>query len=176
MRPIPSIAVFALAAALPAHAHAQRYARPVGDPSAVDTTVAFETGDVVRVSAWPKMSSGIELCGTVGRGLRWGKMMFARTDAETNSAQQAVVSFPSSGAAPLCVTHRPSGGDWLVATFARPIRDQVGRIARITVGQVVLPRAPLEGKRVTFTWLREGPFDVPTTTPPPDTLGPPRRP
>jgi hypothetical protein len=177
MRSIPSLVLLlALAAVLPAQAAAQRYARPVGDPSAVDTTVAFETGDVVRVSAYPKMSSGIELCGTVGRGIRWGKLMFARTDAETNSAQQAVVSFPSSGAVPLCETHRPSGGDWLVVTFARPIRDQVGRIARITVGQVVLPRAPLEGRRVTFTWLREGPFDVPTTTPPPDTLGPPRRP
>jgi hypothetical protein len=102
--------------------------------------------------------------------------MFARTDAETNSAQEAVVSFPSSGATPLCEVHRATGGDWLVVRFARPIRDQVGRIARISVGQVVLPRAPLEGKRVTFTWTREGPFDVESITPPPDSLGPPRRP
>ena len=165
-----------LAAALPAQAAAQRYARPVGDPSAVDTTVAFATGDVIRVSTYPKMSTGIELCGTVGRGIRWGKVMFARTDAETNSAQQAVVSFPSSGATPFCETHRPAGGDWLVVTFARPVRDEVGRIARITVGQVVLPRAPLERKRVTFTWLREGPFNVGSISPPPDTLGPPRQP
>ena len=174
--PLPIIFVAALSTALPSHAAAQRYARPVGDASAVDTTVAFATGDVVRVTTYPKMSTGIELCGTVARGLRWGKLMFARTDAETNSAQQAVVSFPSSGATPLCGLHRPSGGDWLVVTFARPIRDEVGRIARITVGQVVLPRAPLEGKRVTFTWTREGAFDVPSTTPSPDTLGPPRRP
>ena len=163
-----------LSIVLPARVSAQRYARPVGDASAVDTTVVFETGDVVRVSTYPKMSTGIEICGTVTRGLRWGKLLFARTDAETNSAQQAVVSFPSSGAAPLCGTHRPSGGDWLVVTFARPIRDEVGRIARITVGQVVLPRAPLEGKRVTFTWTREGPFDVPSTTPAPGVVGPPR--
>ena len=176
MRSLPSIALLALAAALPAQAAAQRYARPTGDASAVDTTVAFETGDVIRVTTYPKMSTGIEICGTVARGLQWGKLMFARTDAETNSAQQAVVSFPSSGASPLCGLHRPSGGDWLVVTFARPVRDEVGRIARITVGQVVLPRAPLEGRRVTFAWTREGPFDVTTTTQPPDTLGPPRRP
>jgi hypothetical protein len=173
--PLP-ILLAAVLAALPARAAAQRYARPVGDASAVDTTVAFETGDVIRVTAYPRMSTGIEICGTVARGLRWGKLLFARTDAETNSAQQAVVSFPSSAATPLCQLHRTSGGDWLVVTFARPIRDEVGRIARITVGQVVLPRAPLEGKRVTFTWTREGPFDVPSTTPAPETLGPPRRP
>jgi len=165
-----------LVLAAPAQAAAQRYARPVGDASAVDTTVAFATGDVIHVTTYPKMSSGIELCGTVARGLQWGKLMFARTDVETNSAQQAVVSFPSSGATPLCELHRPNGGDWLVVTFARPIRDEVGRVARITVGQVVLPRAPLEGKRVTFTWLREGPFNVASVSPPPDTLGPPRRP
>ena len=170
------ILLAAATAALPAHAAAQRYARAVGDASAVDTTVAFETGDAVRVTAYPRMATGIELCGTVARGLQWGKLMFARTEAETNSAQQAVVSFPSSGSTPLCEVHRPSGGDWLVVTFARLIRDQVGRLARITVGQVVLPRAPLEGKRVTFTWLREGPFDVGSITPPPDTQGPPRRP
>ncbi|HVG43883.1 MAG TPA: hypothetical protein VM890_04105 [Longimicrobium sp.] len=170
------IVLAAVPAVLPAHAAAQRYARPVGDPSAVDTTVAFVTGDVIRVTTYPRMATGIELCGTVARGLQGGKLMFARTDAETNSAQQAVVSFPSSGAMPLCQRHRPSGGDWLVVTFARPVRDEVGRIARITVGQVVLPRAPLEGKRVTFTWTREGPFDVRSTTPAPDTLGPPRRP
>jgi hypothetical protein len=163
-----------VAAALPMHVAAQRYARPVGDASAVDTTVAFETGDVIHVTTYPKMSTGIELCGTVARGLKWGKMLFARTDAETNSAQQAVVSFPSSGASPLCQLHRPSGGDWLVVTFSRPIRDEVGRIGRITVGQVVLPRTPLEGRRVTFTWTREGPFDVPSVTPAPSTLGPPR--
>ena len=168
--------LFALLAALPAHAAAQRYARPTGDPSAVDTTVAYETGDVIRVTTYPKMSSGIEICGTIGRGMRWGKVLFARTEAETNSAQEAVVSFPTSGATPFCETHRPSGGDWLVVRFARPIRDQVGRIARISVGEVVLPRAPLEGKRVTFTWTREGPFDVASITPPPDSLGPPRRP
>lgn len=165
-----------LAAVLPAPAAAQRYARPAGDRTAVDTTVAFETGDVIRVTSYPRMATGIELCGTVGRGIRWGKVMFARTDAEANSAQQAVVSFPSSGATPLCVVHRPAGGDWLVASFARPIRDVEGRIARISVGQIVLPRAPLEGRRVTYTWLREGPFDVASTTPAPDTLGPPRRP
>ena len=174
--PILLAAFAAFAAALPARAAAQRYARPVGDASAVDTTVAFATGDVIHVTTYPKMSSGIELCGTVARGLQWGKLMFARTDVETNSAQQAVVSFPSSGATPLCELHRPNGGDWLVVTFARPIRDEVGRVARITVGQVVLPRAPLEGKRVTFTWLREGPFYVGSVSPPPDTLGPPRRP
>jgi len=170
------ILLTAVAAALPMHAAAQRYARPTGDASAVDTTVAFETGDVIRVTTYPRMATGIEICGTVARGLQWGKLLFARTDAETNSAQEAVVSFPSSGASPLCGLHRPSGGDWLVVTFARPIRDQVGRIARITVGQVVLPREKLEGRRVTFTWSREGPFDVPSVTPAPDSLGPPRRP
>src|SRR3954470_7322757 len=130
--PLPLL-LATLAAALPATAAAQRYARPTGDRSAVDTTVAFETGDVIRVNSYPKMSTGIELCGTVGRGMQWGKVMFARTDAETNSAQQAVVSFPSSGATPLCELHRPEGGDWLVVSFARPIRDEVGRIARISV-------------------------------------------
>ena len=174
MRLLPTTVLLALAAALPARAAAQRYARPTGDASAVDTTVAFETGDEIRVTTYPRMASGIEICGTVARGLQWGKLMFARTDAETNSAQQAVVSFPSSGASPLCGLHRPSGGDWLVVTFARPIRDQVGRIGRITVGQVVLPLAPLQGRRVTFAWTREGPFDVPSVTPAPGTLGPPR--
>lgn len=176
MRSMPFIALLMLAAALPARAAGQRYARPAGDRSAVDTTVAFETGDVIRVTSYPKMSSGIEVCGTIARGLHWGKLMFARTDAETNSAQQSVVGFPSSGSTPFCQTHRATGGDWLVVSFARPIRDGVGRIGRVDVGQVVLPRAPLEGRRVTFAWLREGPFDVASTTPSPDTLGPPRRP
>jgi hypothetical protein len=170
--PLP-ILLAALAAALPARAGAQRYARPAGDAS-VDTTVAFETGDVIHVSTYPRMASGIELCGTIGRGIRWGKLMFARSDAETNSAQQAVVSFPSSAGQPMCELHRSSGGDWLVVTFARPIRDQVGRIGRITVGQMVLPLAPLQGRRVTFAWTREGPFDVPSVSPAPSTLGPPR--
>jgi hypothetical protein len=174
MRLTLPILLATLAAALPARADAQRYARPTGDPSAVDTTVAFETGDVIRVTTYPRMASGIELCGTIARGLRWGKQMFARTDAEANSAQQSVVSFPSSAATPLCGVHRPSGGDWLVVSFSRPIRDQVGRIGRIPVGQVVLPLAPLQGRRVTFAWTREGPFDVPSVSPAPDTLGPPR--
>jgi hypothetical protein len=171
--PLP-ILLAALAAALPARADAQRYGRPTGDASAVDTTVAFETGDVIHVSTYPRMSSGIELCGTIARGLQWGKLMFARSDAETNSAQQAVVSFPSSAGQPMCELHRSSSGDWLVVVFSRPIRDRVGRIGRITVGQVVLPLAPLQGRRVTFAWTREGPFDVPSVSPAPSTLGPPR--
>jgi hypothetical protein len=171
--PLP-ILLAAVAISLPGRAEAQRYARAVGDPAALDSTVTFPTGDAIHVSAYPKMSSGIEICGTVARGLQWGKLMFARTDAETNSAQQSVVSFPTSGATPLCQTHRSNGGDWLVVSFARPVRDAVGRIGRIGVGQIVLPRAPLEGRRVTFTWTREGPFDVGSVTPPPDALGPPR--
>jgi hypothetical protein len=173
---LPILLAAVAVTALPPSAAGQRYARPVGDPSAVDTTVVFETGDEIHVTAYPKMSTGMELCGTVGRGIRWGKQLFARTEAETNSAQQAVVSFPSSGASPLCQLHRASAGDWLVVTFSRAVRDEVGRIGRITVGQMVLPRAPLEGRRVIFAWTREGPFDIPSVTPPPGTLGPPRRP
>jgi hypothetical protein len=175
--PLPILlAAVSITLALAGRAGAQRYARAVGDPGALDSTLVFSTGDEIHVSSYPKLSSGIEICGTVARGLQWGKLMFARTDAETNSAQQSVVSFPTSGATPLCQTHRSNGGDWLVVSFARPVRDAVGRIARIGVGQVVLARAPLEGRRVTFTWTREGPFDVGSITPPPDTLGPPRRP
>jgi hypothetical protein len=172
LRIFPALLVVAVLAPVPAGA--QRWSRPAGDRSAVDTTVAFETGDVVHVTSYPKMGSGIELCGAVGQGLHWGKLLYARTDAETNSALETVVSFPSSSATPMCETHRPQGGDWLVVVFARPVRDNVGRVGRITVGQVTLPLAPLQGRRVTFAWVREGPFDISSTQPPPDTLGPPR--
>jgi hypothetical protein len=165
-----------LAAALPARAAAQRYAPPAGRHAASDTVVTFETGDEVRVTWYPRMASGVELCGTVAAGSHWGKMLFARTDSETNSAQESVVSFPATGVTPSCEVHRDAEGSWLVVTFSRPIRDPVGRIGRYTVGQIVLPLAPLQGKRVTFLWRREGPFDVESVTPPPDTLGPPRTP
>jgi hypothetical protein len=163
-----------LAAALPAHAAAQRYAAPSGRHAASDTTVAFEGGDVIRVTSYPRMASGIEVCGTVGQGIHWGKMMFARTDAETNSAQESVVTFPSVGVTSSCQTHRGADGQWMVVSFSRAVRDEVGSISRVAVGQVALPLAPLQGKRVTFRWLREGAFDVGSVTPAPDTLGPPR--
>jgi len=61
-----------------------------------------------------------------------------------------------------------------VVSFSRPVRDEIGRIARLPVGQIVLPLAGLQGKRVVFTWRREGPFTVPSVTRSPDTVGPPR--
>jgi hypothetical protein len=175
MRLSASIALLCVfAAVLPARAAAQRYAPPAGRHAAADTVVAFETGDQIRVRSYPRMASGVELCGTVGQGMHWGKMMFARTDAETNSAQESVVSFPSVGVTASCETHRAAAGDWLVVTFSRAVRDPVGRVGRVTVGQVVLPMARLQGRRVTFRWEREGAFDVGSVTPAPDTLGPPR--
>src|SRR5215212_334753 len=97
MRLARLVPILALVAAFPARAAAQRYAPPAGRHAPGDTVVAFESGDEIRVSSYPRMASGIELCGTVGQGMHWGKMMFARTDAETNSAQESVVSFPSVG-------------------------------------------------------------------------------
>jgi hypothetical protein len=106
--------------------------------------------------------------------MHWGKMLYARTDVEANSAQESVVTFPSVSVTASCETHVTTEGDWLVVQFSRAVRDEVGRIARVPVGQIVLPLAPLRGRRVTFRWEREGPFDIRSTTPAPDTLGPPR--
>jgi hypothetical protein len=69
---------------------------------------------------------------------------------------------------------RDASGDSLVVSFARAVTDEFGRVGRIAVGQIVLPRAPLDGRRVTFTWDREGEFRIHSVTPAPDTLGPPR--
>ena len=171
IRILPVLAI--LAAAMPAPASAQRYGTPSGARSGMDTTVAFETGDEIRVTSYPRMASGVELCGTVGAGLQWGKLMFAHSDAERGS-NDAVVSFPSAAVTASCQIYRPTGGEWLVVSFARPIRDQVGRVGRIAVGEIVLPLTPLMGRRVTFRWQREGPFEVRSVTPPPDNLGPPR--
>ena len=85
-----------------------------------------------------------------------------------------MVSFPTAAVTPRCQTYRPTAGQWLVVRFARPVRGEVGRIGRIGVGELVLPLAPLLGKCVTFRWQREGAFQVPSVTPPPDNLGPPR--
>lgn len=173
MRPRTLTIIAALAALLPRAAAAQRYAPPVGARGGADTTVVFDTGDEIRVTAYPRMAGGVELCGTVAGGSQWGKMMFAHSDAD-RGAQQAVVTFPTAAVTPQCQTYRPTAGQWLVVSFARPVRDEVGRIGRIGVGELVLPLAPLIGKRVTFRWQREGAFQVPSVTPPPDTLGPPR--
>lgn len=170
----PRIAILPVLLAAAAPAAAQRYAPPAGRHAGADTVVAFESGDQIRVSTYPRMASGIEVCGTVGQGIHWGKMMFARTDAETNSAQESVVNFPSVGVTANCETHRAAAGDWLVVTFSRAVEDEVGRIGRVPVGQVVLPMARLQGRRVTFRWEREGAFKVGSVTPPPDTVGAPR--
>jgi hypothetical protein len=177
---IPIHRILLLAAVLPMIrvdvVAAQRYAAPAGRHEVTDTTVAFASGDVVRVSWEPRMASGMELCGTVSGRMQWGKMLFARTDADSTSAQQTVVSFPSIGVTPQCEVHRSAGGTWLVVDFARPVRDPAGRIGRIPVGRIVLPAAPLEGRRVTFVWEREGSWEVESVTPPPDTVGPPSPP
>ena len=177
MRPILPLVLLAFAAAaLPSSAAAQRYARPTGDPTVLDSIVSFESGDELRITSYPRMGSGVEICGSIARGIQWGKMMFARTDVETNSALETVVTFPSGSTAPSCSTHRSGGGDWLVVGFTRTVRDEVGRIGRVPVGEVVLSRARVEGKRVTFAWTREGPFEVRSVTPAPDTLSPRRTP
>ena len=61
-----------------------------------------------------------------------------------------------------------------MVSFARPVRDEVGRMGGVGVGEIVLPLAPLVGRRVTFRWQKEGPFEVGSVTPPPSNLGPPR--
>ena len=158
MRILTLVPLLALAALPPRAVAAQRYAPPAGARGVADTTVVFDTGDEIRVTAYPRMAGGVELCGTVGSGMPWGKMMFAHSDAD-RGAQQAVVTFPTAAVTPQCQTYRPTEGPWLVV---------------IGVGELVLPLAPLMGKRVTFRWQREGAFQVPSVTPPPDTLGPPR--
>jgi len=173
MRLVRMIVPLAALVAIPVAARAQRYSAPTGARAGMDTTVAFETGDEIRVSSYPRMASGIELCGTVAGGSQWGKLMFAHSDSE-RGAQDAVVSFPTAAVTASCQTYRPAGGEWLVVSFARPIRDEVGRIGRISVGQIALPLAPLAGRRVTFRWQREGAFEVRSVTAAPDTLGPPR--
>ncbi|HET7229246.1 MAG TPA: hypothetical protein VFJ16_04555 [Longimicrobium sp.] len=173
MRMLHALSLLALVALLPRGARAQRYAAPVGARDAADTTVAFGTGDEIVVTSYPRMAGGVELCGTVGGGMQWGKMMFAHSDAD-RGAQEVVVSFPTASVTPQCQTYRPTRGEWLVVSFARPVRDEVGRIGRIGVGELVLPLAPLMGKRVTFRWQREGAFNVRSVAPVLDTLGPPR--
>lgn len=173
MRLVLLVPLLAMAAALPREAEAQRYSTPSGARSGVDSTVAFDTGDEIRVRSYSRMGSGVEVCGAVGAGMQWGKMLFARSDAD-RGAQQTVVTFPSAAVTAQCQTYRPTGGEWLVVSFSRPIRDEVGRIARIGVGEIVLPLAPLMGKRVTFRWQREGAFNVGSVSPAPETLGPPR--
>jgi hypothetical protein len=173
MHPIRILPLLALAAALPLPAAAQRYGTPSGARAGLDTTVAFATGDEIRVTSYPSMATGMQLCGTVGPGMQWGKMLFAHSDAG-RGAQDAVVSFPSAAVTAQCQTYRSTEGEWLVVSFARPIQDEVGRVARIGVGEIVLPLAPLLGRRVTFRWQREGPFSVRSVSPPPETLGPPR--
>ncbi|HEX8831219.1 MAG TPA: hypothetical protein VF705_08650 [Longimicrobium sp.] len=165
--------IAALAVLLPRGVQAQRYAAPAGARAAADTTVAFDTGDEIVVTSYPRMGGGVELCGTVGGGMQWGKMMFAHSDAD-RGAQEVVVSFPTASVTPQCQTYRPAQGQWLVVSFARPVRDEVGRIGRLGVGELVLPLAPLMGKRVTFRWQREGAFNVRSVAPQLDTLGPPR--
>lgn len=173
MRLIPIIPLLALAVAAPREADAQRYAAPAGARSGTDTTIAFPTGDQIRVTSYPRMASGIEICGTVAGGMQWGKLMFAHSNAE-RGAQDAVVSFPSAAVTANCQTYHPTGGDQLLVRFTRTVRDEVGRIGRVSVGQIVLPLAPLVGRRVTFQWQREGAFEIRSVTPAPDTLGPPR--
>jgi hypothetical protein len=174
MRRMLVVGLLTSAAALTAPAAAQRYARPMGDPSILDTTAVFEGGDRIHVSSVFRMATGIEVCAAIGPGIHWGKMLFARSEAETNSAEAAVVSFPSSSGSPLCTVHRPSGGDWLVVSFTRTVTDHYGRVGRLSVGQIVLPLAPLERRRVVFTWQREGDFEISSVTPAPDTVHAPR--
>ncbi|HEX9935992.1 MAG TPA: hypothetical protein VGB15_02690 [Longimicrobium sp.] len=169
----PSLPVLLLVAFLPVDAAAQRWGTPSGARAGMDTTVAFESGDEIRVTSYPRMASGVELCGTVAAGMQWGKMLFARSDAD-RGAQQSVVTFPSAAVTAQCQTYRPTGGEWLVVSFSRPIRDEVGRMGRIGVGEIVLPLRALAGRRVTFRWQREGAFNVGSVTPAAETVGPPR--
>ncbi|HYH80941.1 MAG TPA: hypothetical protein VEX86_14160 [Longimicrobium sp.] len=171
MRMTRIVPLLALAAALPLPAAAQRYGATSGARAGMDTTVAFASGDEIRVTSYPSMATGVQLCGTVSAGMHWGKMMMANAGGGTTTT---VVTFPSAAVTAQCQPYRYTQGDWLALSFTRTVRDDYGRIARMPVGEIVLPMAPLRGRRVTFRWQREGPFNIGSITPAPDTLGPPR--
>ena len=157
MIPSPAIrivtcAVLALACAAAAHAGS----RPV-EPRALqrDTLVVTPTGDRIQVRLQSRVGSGLELCAAVGQGIRSGKTLFARSEGQL-AGLPTVVRFPASASAPECTRLRDPGGDSVRVSFAKQVRDPVGRVARLTVGGVALPVRGLLGRRVTFRWVQEG--------------------
>src|ERR1041384_2441435 len=134
MRLTRIVPLLVLAAALPLPAAAQRYGATSGSRAGMDTTVAFASGDEIRVTSYPSMATGVQLCGTVAGGMHWGKMMMANAGGGTTTT---VVTFPSASVTAQCQPYRYTSGDWLTLSFTRTVRDDYGRIARMPVGEIV---------------------------------------
>lgn len=146
-----SCAALALACA----AAARGGSRPVAPQAQRDTLVVAETGDRIQVRLQSRVGTGVELCAAVGQGIRSGKTLFARSGGQL-AGLPTVVRFPASASAPECTRLRDPGGDSVWVSFAKQVRDPVGRVARLTVGGVALPVRDLLGRRVTFRWVAEG--------------------
>ena len=126
----------------------------------------METGDRIDMIVRPRTATGIELCAGVGPRVRPGKTLFARNDGQ-GAGLPTTLRFATSSFAPYCTTHRAAAGDSLTVAFSKQVRDEVGRVYRLTVGAHRLAAADLERRRVTFRWAAEG---ADTVAAPADTL------
>jgi hypothetical protein len=120
-----------------------------------DTTLVMETGDRIDLVVRPRTATGIELCAGVGPRIRPGKTLFARNDGQ-GAGLPTTLRFATSSFTPYCTTHRAARGDSLTVAFSKQVRDEVGRVFRLTVGTHRLAAADLERRRVTFRWAAEG--------------------
>ena len=153
-------AALALGALALGHAPADARSEPAPGAQTRDTTLVFQTGDRVHVSAWPMGSSGVEICGALGRGIRGrGKTMYAQSDGGVG--MPTIQRFPSVGTTPYCTRLTRTEGDSVLFTFTKLVRDSQNRLGRYTVGGYRMPQAYLARKRVTFRWSTEGMDTVP---------------
>jgi hypothetical protein len=164
--PMPAAAAALVLGALAlAHAPADARPEPASDAIQRDTTLVFQTGDRVRVSAWPMGSSGTEICGALGRGIRGrGKTMYAQSDGGVG--MPTIQRFPTVGTTPYCTRLTRTEGDSVLFTFTKLVRDSQNRLGRYTVGGYRMPQASLARRRVTFRWDTEGMDTVPAIVEP----------
>ncbi|HEX2202691.1 MAG TPA: hypothetical protein VHG91_05320 [Longimicrobium sp.] len=142
-----------------------------------DTVLVMTTGDRIEVRLRSRVGTGLELCAAVGQGIRSGKSLFAQTAPE-RASMPTVVRFPASASAPECTRLREPESDSVWVSFAKQVRDPVGRVARLRVGEVALPVHILLHRRATFRWVSEGADSAAVAEPnrPVRGLGRPRNP
>lgn len=153
----PAIRIAACAALALGCAAAAREGTPGGAPRAVpgDTVLVLPTGDRIQVRFQSRVGTGLELCAAVGQGIRSGKTLFVQTVA-VRASMPTAVRFPASASAPECTRLRDLQRDSVWVSFAKQVRDPVGRVARLRVGAISLPVRDLLNRRVTFRWVAEG--------------------